>query len=98
MPEVTDIEEADGLYRLSVLDTLGHEFAVYFAGDTDDEYRIASIRLPEDAEWNVDIFQEMIGVRDEAVEYFEDNSYSVPDAGFDLDQVTPYDDDPHRDA
>ena len=97
MPEVIAIEDVDGLYRLRVLDTIGDEFAIYFSEAKDGDYRIALVRLPEDVDWNVDVFQEMIGVRDEAVEYFERNGYTVPDASFDLNQVTPYDDDPHND-
>lgn len=98
MPEVTDIEEVDGLYKLLVLDTLGHEFAVYFTESSgNDGYKIAKVRLPDGPEWNVDVFQEMIGVRDEAVEYLEDNGYPVPDASFDLSQVVEYDDDEYTD-
>ncbi len=98
MPEVIDIEEVDGLYRVNVLDTLGNEFAVYFAHTVTAGYRISSIRLPKDSDWDVGVFQEMIGVRDEAVEYFKDNGYDVPDASFDLAQVHHYADDPQLDA
>jgi hypothetical protein len=90
------VRQADvgGRLRLVVLDTLGREFALYF--ETSEELLdITLVRLPEGVEWRVDTFQEMVGVRDEAYEYLQNDGHSLSDFCLNLEDVVLYEDDPY---
>lgn len=84
----------DSLRRIRVLDTLGREFSVYYTV-SDTGYSLDTIRLPNGLTWTVELFQEMIDVRDETVDFLESQDSVVEDATFDLKNVVHYDHDPY---
>lgn len=82
--------------RLIVNDTLGREFAVYFEKDN-GSLNLSLIRLPEGVDWTVSTFQEMVGVRDEAHDYLQENDFTINGICLNLENVVLFDDDPHTD-
>lgn len=87
MPEVTEVLERDAKLFFRVLDTLGREFTFSFEEEETNEYCIKHVYLPPDTSWNVEIFQEMIDVREHVSEHFDNLHYELCDASFDLKQV-----------
>lgn len=87
MTEVTEVIENDDLY-VKALDNVGREFTFRFEEENDgEEHRMYRVYLPEDCEWNVAVFQELVDVRDEVVGHFGNLYYEPHEGAFELSQV-----------
>lgn len=71
--KVSEISEnEEGSLTITVLDSFGDEYLVQLERESGHLYSLRRIVLPDD-EWNVDVFQEVIEVREEALEEVLEN-------------------------
>jgi hypothetical protein len=83
----------DELECITVLDSLGDEYYVYFR-ETPEGLALHGIVLPKDGAWTVEVFQTVVEIRDDVVEHLEENGENVFDATFDLTSIHYYAENP----
>lgn len=86
--KVTNISDStdDGIRTVSVLDSVGDEYSVQFS-EEEETLTLKCIVLPDDT-WNVDVFQEVIEVRDEAINQLGDeDDVSIVDGCMKMSQI-----------
>lgn len=95
MPEVRSTQKDDELLYVLARDSLGRIFTFQFVLNDNFECTLTAIYLPNTVSWNVEVFQEMVDVRDVVSEFIENNQeYSLEDAQFELNEVFTADKNP----
>lgn len=79
----------DTTARVFVADRMGDEYAVVFDKTDTGTYHVRYIVLPTD-EWNVDVFQDAMEVRDEAMLFLEaEHDVEATSGEMEMYQIVP---------
>lgn len=97
MPEVQSTQKQDETLFVHARDSLGRIFTFQFIFSSGVECSLSAIYLPDGVSWNLEVFQEMVDVRDVVSDFLKNNQeYVLEDAQFELNEVFSAEENPMR--